>query len=173
MLGEVDLIIKKSCSKCGVEKIITDFPWRNKSGGRKIRNAQCASCVREYRRSYTTSDKGRESARKSYKKHGVYWSKNRIYHVSKAVAKKRKMVFTLSVDEYFNVRSLPCHYCQNVLRDDANKGIGLDRIDNSRGYEIDNVLPCCGFCNTIRSDKFSVPEMLEIASFIIKMRKLG
>lgn len=24
---------------------------------------------------------------------------------------------------------------------------GIDRVDNTKGYTIDNVVPCCGICN--------------------------
>ena len=28
---------------------------------------------------------------------------------------------------------------------------GIDRKDNTRGYEPDNCLPCCGLCNRMKS----------------------
>jgi hypothetical protein len=28
---------------------------------------------------------------------------------------------------------------------------GIDRIDNARGYERDNIVPCCKFCNRAKS----------------------
>lgn len=40
-----------------------------------------------------------------------------------------------------------CHWCNGRI---SGNGIGLDRIDNSIGYRIDNVVPCCVPCNMER-----------------------
>lgn len=40
----------------------------------------------------------------------------------------------------------PCAYCGS----ESNGGI--DRVDNERGYDPDNCLPCCRLCNTIKSN---------------------
>ncbi len=29
---------------------------------------------------------------------------------------------------------------------------GIDRVDNSVGYEVDNCVPCCGVCNRMKRD---------------------
>jgi hypothetical protein len=29
---------------------------------------------------------------------------------------------------------------------------GIDRVDSSKGYYIDNCVPCCGICNTCKMD---------------------
>lgn len=53
-----------------------------------------------------------------------------------------------------------CIYCGD------NKNIGLDRIDNSRGHEIGNVVPCCYECNVARGNNFTMEEMLVIGKAI-------
>ena len=50
-----------------------------------------------------------------------------------------------------------CYYCNLELNE---TGIGLDRLDNKNGYNIDNVVPCCGPCNYTRGNRFTVKEML-------------
>lgn len=30
---------------------------------------------------------------------------------------------------------------------------GVDRVDSSKGYTIDNVVPCCDICNRMKLDK--------------------
>lgn len=37
-----------------------------------------------------------------------------------------------------------CYYCGGSL---PRQGTGLDRLDSSRGYELDNVVACCRSCN--------------------------
>ena len=63
-----------------------------------------------------------------------------------------------------NITSKPCVYCGDTER------IGCDRIDNSKGHIMDNVVPCCTGCNWIRRDDFSVEEMMEIGEVIKKIK---
>jgi hypothetical protein len=43
-----------------------------------------------------------------------------------------------------------CYYCSNKLGTKTIYGAGLDRLNNDLGYELNNVVPCCTFCNYIR-----------------------
>lgn len=53
-------------------------------------------------------------------------------------AEKRKLDFTLTIEEFDTITSQPCYYCgANGLRN------GIDRIDCNKGYIINNCLPCC------------------------------
>jgi len=44
---------------------------------------------------------------------------------------------------------------------------GLDRIDNTKGYVIDNVVPCCGHCNLMKRG-MTVLEFKEHIQRIVK-----
>lgn len=39
----------------------------------------------------------------------------------------------------------PCTYCGGEI-----ETVGLDRVDNARGYERDNLAACCSMCNQIK-----------------------
>ncbi len=82
-------------------------------------------------------------------------------------ANDRKLMFTLTFDEYTSLTSQPCVYCWGSL---PETGGGLDRIDNSLGYTIDNVLPCCTACNRIRGDYLTVTEMKGLTSTLYDTR---
>ena len=51
----------------------------------------------------------------------------------------------LTFEEFKSFWQLPCHYCGAEI-----ETIGLDRIDNSLGYKLDNVIPCCLRCNILK-----------------------
>lgn len=40
-----------------------------------------------------------------------------------------------------------CHYCTNAI-----PTIGLDRVDNFKGYYLDNIVACCRLCNLMKRD---------------------
>ena len=48
---------------------------------------------------------------------------------------------------------------------------GLDRKDNTKGYELDNVVGCCGACNIIRGDRFSIEEMKLLGETVRKIKQ--
>lgn len=70
-------------------------------------------------------------------------------------AKKKQIPFTLNLFECFELFDKPCHYCHekpNQVKVNKNNTKqfyynGIDRIDSSKGYELANVVPCCGTCN--------------------------
>ena len=89
------------------------------------------------------------------KKRNHYLSMGKIYRQTlhgkyiqyRNVAKKRSINFKLSEEEFSNFWNCKCTYC-----DDLINTIGLDRIDSSKGYQIDNVVSCCRICNVMKSD---------------------
>lgn len=67
--------------------------------------------------------------------------------------------FTLEFEAYLALVTQACTYCALPLDE---TGRGLDRIDNSRGYSADNVVPCCGPCNRARGAFFTIEEMRDV-----------
>jgi hypothetical protein len=49
-------------------------------------------------------------------------------------------------------------------------GVGLDRLDNARGYDADNVVSCCTTCNVVRGNRFTPDEMMLLGRTIRKIR---
>lgn len=64
----------------------------------------------------------------------------------KSSAKTRKIDFLLSNNDAISLMNNPCFYCGD------NIPVGIDRIDSSIGYNIDNCVPCCSFCNYMKKD---------------------
>jgi hypothetical protein len=65
------------------------------------------------------------------------------YALYKGGANARGYSFLLTVDEFATFWQKPCYYCGDPI-----ELVGLDRIDNNIGYQLDNVVSCCFKCNT-------------------------
>jgi len=82
---------------------------------------------------------------------------------------KKGLQFDLTLEWFIeNIFTKPCFYCQEIGNN------GCDRIDNSLGHLIANVVPCCDICNTTRMDNFNHKEMIELGKVIhlIKSKRL-
>ncbi len=64
--------------------------------------------------------------------------------------------FTITLEEYLEFIKKPCYYCNQDISNSS--GSGMDRIDNKRGYSLDNVNQCCMDCNRRRGDTMSAEE---------------
>ena len=70
-------------------------------------------------------------------------------------AKTRRLKYNLTEEQFKEITQQDCYYCgaepNNKSEHKGHNGIyiynGLDRIDNKKGYTIDNVVPCCWICN--------------------------
>jgi len=60
----------------------------------------------------------------------------------KGGAKARDLQWDLTFEQFMMFWRKPCFYCGSEI-----ETIGLDRIDNKKGYVLDNVVSCCLWCN--------------------------
>jgi hypothetical protein len=77
-------------------------------------------------------------------------------------AMRRDLDFSLTIEQAYDLSQSCCTYCE---RDKVNlvqgfEYVGLDRIENDKGYTYDNVQPCCKTCNTMKG-KMTAPEFFE------------
>jgi len=95
------------------------------------------------------------------------------HYINKAA--NRGLIFELTKDEFLDITSKPCHYCgvasSITVKNHAcctTDGFyvcnGVDRVDSSKGYTLDNVVPCCTQCNIAKLNK-------NIAEFLIWVLK--
>lgn len=61
---------------------------------------------------------------------------------------KRELKFNLDSDYVYRLVSFRCFYCNSMNPKGWN---GIDRIDSNGDYTYENVLPCCGMCNLMKS----------------------
>lgn len=80
---------------------------------------------------------------------------NNMIRAYKAGAKKRNLVFELTREQFAELTKQKCFYCgvkpHNIINYPQSNGEyiynGIDRIDNTKGYIIDNCVTCCFACN--------------------------
>lgn len=119
---------------------------------------------------------------------------NRIEKTYQRNAKNRKIPYILSKEQFRFLISQNCHWCgeepkpKNHYYSDGDRnriGIevteewakkqwvlvnGIDRVDSSLGYRIENCVPCCFLCNEMKMDKSEI-EFLEHMEKIYNFQK--
>jgi hypothetical protein len=112
---------------------------------------------------------------------------NTLFSRYKYNAKVRNIYFDESIEfkeEFRRLTKENCHYCniepkQLVIsrrKQSTEEGIehgkyiynGIDRINNSIGYIISNVVSCCGTCNYAKSNFFTYEEFKLVINLRLK-----
>lgn len=65
------------------------------------------------------------------------------FSATKKKCEKKGRIFNLTLEKWSSLMDGVCHYC-------GSEGGGVDRIDSNKGYEVGNVVPCCGICNRMK-----------------------
>ena len=82
-------------------------------------------------------------------------AKRAAYRNYKNHARQRNITFELSFEQFLYLTQQNCHYCgckpSNVQKPNGDNGDfiynGIDRKDNTKGYTIENCVPCNDICN--------------------------
>ena len=82
----------------------------------------------------------------------------------KASLKFRDIESSLTYADFVALFKKPeCFYCGGV-------STGLDRLDNTTRYRLDNCVPCCRTCNCVKGDMFDYEETFSMVNAIQKVR---
>lgn len=88
---------------------------------------------------------------------------------SKSVAKREKREWSIEFEVYCSLIKSKCCYCKESIEEECGKG--LDRIDNTKGYSLENVVSCCGDCNKTRGNRITHEEMKHVMKTLIFLRR--
>lgn len=84
-----------------------------------------------------------------------------MYHY-KLAAERRGILFNLNEEDFKNLTSTNCYYCGREpsalcyaaeLRETETLRSGIDRVDSSKNYDLNNCVPCCKYCNIEKLDQ--------------------
>lgn len=151
----------KKCTKCGELKLLEDyFKSKKYKDGHRSQCKVCESKANLARQSkYNRTDYYHSEEYKEIKR--IYYENNKDKVLSdnaawrqtfkgrllsyKRAAKKRNIEWGLSDEEFKSFWQQPCTYCGCEI-----DTIGIDRIENDKGYVLKNCTPCCSTCNTMK-----------------------
>lgn len=155
----------KTCTKCKKEKEFTEFykDKRKKDGLR----CWCKNCQLEdnskreseyknTRKQYRQTDVYKQIKRDYYKKNkdkilteNKAWTQTfggRLFSYKRS-AEQRNIDWLLTEEDFEMFWQKPCSYCGSII-----ETIGIDRVDSSKPYEINNCKSCCSDCNKMKMD---------------------
>ncbi len=149
-------LIKCLCD-CGNTKIVTGNRFRR----REVGSCGCLRRDPVYKKEEITYRPARENSKIN----------NPWIASAKNVYSKYKDG-NLSFEDFLKLSQKNCYYCDNkpqnvnnhyitkykkFSKERINNGYftynGLDRVDNTRKHDLDNVVPCCIICNKAKLDK--------------------
>lgn len=110
----------KKCSDCNKD-LSLDCYYKNKRG--VVAYSWCKKCHIARGQKFRETPKGK-------------------FTEMKKDAKKRGIPFTLNINDVESIWEDPCKYCGRITNI-----LSLDRVDNSKPYEVGNVFSCCKWCN--------------------------
>jgi len=106
-----------------------------------------------------------------------------IFIQSRCRCKRRNVDFIVTeIDfiKWYNSQKQVCYYCGRTLEEikqdteetERNKKcrLTIERTDNNKGYQLDNIVLACNRCNIIKSNYFTKKEMIEIGKIIRSKR---
>ena len=102
---------------------------------------------------------------------------NAKWQMYKHDAKRRGLEFHITKEQFRELSQKNCYYCGAVpyqkVEQKSYNGFayynGLDRVNNSIGYFIDNIVTCCWVCNNMKA-QMSKDQFLAHISKIVNRR---
>lgn len=131
------------------------MPFKDKSEGIKYHK-------KYHRKWYNQNIKKRRKEISLYNKKYYPTSRGR-YTQHKSNCKRRGLINELTLEQFTYLINSDCEYCGNI-------GHGIDRVDNSIGYLINNCVPCCTMCNYMKKN-YTEEEFIEHCIKIVETYK--
>ncbi len=112
---------------------------------------QCDSCCNKFINSQKNYKVIQQRAYRNMPLKSYYNS-----YIKGACSRKQDISFELSFEQFTNLIRKPCFYC--TISDETDF-MGIDRVDNKKGYTLDNCVPCCTTCNRMKYS-YSIEEFV-------------
>lgn len=177
--------VAKKCPKCSiVYNNVEKYFFHNRSNPDGF-NGWCKKCFLSYTKKHPEfSRKYRENNIDKIRKRGreFCYTAMGIYKRMKQHCREKKHIIDICSREefiqWFNIQEKKCIYCdipQQLLntvdwgRKDCRHTMSIDRMDNNKGYSIDNICISCDVCNIAKNRTMSLKEMKLVGKSINKI----
>jgi hypothetical protein len=158
--GEKKRSDKSLCLDCGV--VMTNEIRAKGKNDKELR--RCKICYDKLLK----IEENREKRTRNYNHEG-FKNKYVVWNSYIKGAKQRNLDFKLSKTLFNELISKSCFYCNYY---NSQEIIGIDRIDNNKGYIEENVVPCCKICNMAKGTNHPQEFIDKIYSiYIYKVKK--
>jgi hypothetical protein len=102
---------------------------------------------------------------------------NCFFYSTKHAASSRGFAFELSKEQVKTLAESSCFYCgRSQVQSTFSEGsfgafnhVGIDRVDNTKGYTVENSVPCCKDCNRMKGS-LSLGSFME---WVLKVKHFG
>ena len=149
----------KCCTKCGMNYSETDeYFYRRSSPRNHLFQSWCKKCT-------LSRDNKIAQCKFSHSPKGIYIQIKHRYFGNDLISQKDFLL-------WYNNQEKKCVYCgikeEDLikLKDTHNSKVNrltIDRKNNLKSYEKDNIALSCNRCNSIKNDLFTFEEMKEIS----------
>lgn len=147
---------KYKCSKCGIEKLKSDF-HKDSKGKNGIR-CECKECVRKRNLTYDKTDNYKKWCNKN-KLEGnvVYWNKRASRANERALAQRLTSQKLCGADLYEKFSQYTtCVYCGTEITHTSCHIEHIIPLAKNGSNTIDNITFSCGKCNFVKNDKTDI-----------------
>lgn len=158
------------CAHCKEIKPLTaEYFHRTQLNGKPNFHRYCKPCRKETRKDgykYKTLEQKKSDIQRSAEFQANTLSGRAIVMLKsyRTTDRKKNREFNLTKQWLIdNIIDKPCFYCEDTYR------TGCERLDNEKGHTVENCVPCCSVCNSVRSDIFTILEMKELG---LKIKEL-
>ena len=139
--------MNKKCLYCGKEFINAKYHSKQKFCSVKCQQESWVKNNKEHSKKWH-----REYWRKNKKRRQYFqkrWYLKNLLQIQwrsypKICAKKRNLKWDLDFKTFKKLFQGNCYYCGK------KKAEGIDRVDNLKGYSLENCVPCCYKCNHMK-----------------------
>ena len=136
----------------------------------EIRASRKAWAIANREKLNTDSAKRRSENLEKYKQYAKgYYRENLSFKAQygrlKISTRERNLDVTLSLEEFIDIVSKICNYCG-----EGKERRGIDRMDNLKGYTLENSASCCKICNYMKKT-MTIEEFLTHVKKIANYRK--
>ena len=140
------------CRRAKQELSLSDF-YKQLSGKFGYRS-DCKECALLYRRLMAS---GAEAKKRKKILNKVRQKRPDVMYKRYQIdAKRRNILFQIEKEFAISLYLSSCCYC-GASPCPVN---GIDRVDNNKGYVVDNCVSCCNRCNEVKSN-YSLEETME------------